>query len=105
MKRNAIIALGVAATLIETAIWHGPLGAADRLAAKAEKAARTTLNHLEMAQVAVRLERGPLRRRLLLSGPADDFQRAQLVQILDDIPGVAGVRWANPPRLPSEGAK
>lgn len=105
MKRNAIIALGVAASLVETAIWHGPLGAAERLAAKIETAARRTLNHLEMTQAGVRLERGPLRRRLLLSGPADDFQRAQLVQILDDIPGVADVRWATPPRLPSEGAK
>ena len=39
-----------------------------------------------------------MRRRLVLSGPADDFQRAQLVQILDDIRGVAGVRWATPPK-------
>ena len=105
MKRNAIIALGLAASLVETAIWHGPLGAADRVAAKIEMAARRVLDRLEMTKVGVRLERGPLRRRLVLSGPADDFQRAQLVQILDDIPGVADVRWANPPRLPSEGTK
>lgn len=102
MKRNAIIALGIAASLVETAIWHGPLGAADRSAAKIETAARRVLDRLEMTQVGARLERAPLRRRLLLSGPADDFQRAQLVQILDDIPGVASVRWANPPRLPPE---
>jgi len=54
--------------------------------------------------VSARLERNPLRRRLVLSGPADDFQRAELVQILADIPGVAGVRWASPP-IPSDRAR
>ena len=104
MNRNAIIALGVVATLVETALWHGPLGASDRLALKVESAARATLDHLEMTKVSARLERNPLRRRLVLSGPADDFQRAELVQILADIPGVADVRWASPP-IPSDGAR
>ena len=34
-----------------------------------------------------------LARRLILSGPADEFQRQELVRILDDIPGVLEVRW------------
>ena len=102
MNRNGIIALGVAAVLVETALWHGPLGAGDRLAAKIETHARATLNHLEMNNVSARLERNPLRRRLVLTGLADDFQRGQLVQILDDIPGVAGVRWASPPKPSNE---
>jgi hypothetical protein len=102
VNRNTIIALGVAAVLAETALWHGPLGAGDRLASKIETRARATLNHLEMTNVSARLERSPLRRRLVLSGPADDFQRAQLVQILDGIPGVVGVRWASPPKPSNE---
>jgi hypothetical protein len=97
VNRSTVIALGVMATLAETTLWHGPLGAGDRLALKIETAARVTLDHLEMTRVSARLERNPLRLRLVLSGPADDFQRAELVQILDDIPGVAGVRWASPP--------
>ena len=97
MNRNTVIALGVVATLVETALWHGPLGAGDRLALKIETAARVTLDHLEMTRVSARLDRNPLRLHLVLSGPADDFQRAELVQILDDIPGVSGVRWASPP--------
>ena len=105
MKRNAILALGLAAVAAETILWHGPLGAADRLAGKIEAAARRNLDHFEMTKVAARIERGPLRRTLLLSGPADDFQRAQLVLLLDDIPGVAGVRWASPPRPPAERGK
>jgi hypothetical protein len=97
VNRNGITALGIAAVLAETALWHGPLGAGDRLAANIETHARATLNHLEMNKVNARLERSPLRRRLVLSGAADDFQRAELIQILDDNPGVSGVRWASPP--------
>jgi hypothetical protein len=104
VKRNAVLALGIAASVAETMIWHGPLGAAERSAARIETTARRVLDRLEMSQVGARLERGPLRRRLVLSGPADDFQRAQLVQILDDIPGVVDVRWASPPRLQTGGA-
>jgi hypothetical protein len=92
---------GAAAALAAAALWSGPLGGGDRFAAKTEKAARATLDHLEMTQVGARLERAPLRRRLVLSGPADDFQRAELVQILDDIHGVRGVRWATPPQRPN----
>lgn len=101
--RKIAFAGGAAAALIAAALWQGPLGGGDRLSSKIETNARATLDHLEMTRVSARLERHPLRRRLVLSGPADDFQRAELVQILDDIPGVAGVRWA-PPR-PSGGGK
>jgi hypothetical protein len=102
--RNVTFAGGAAAALVAAALWSGPLGGGDRLASKIETSARATLNHLEMTGVSARLERNPLRRRLILSGPADDFQRAELVQILDDIPGVAGVRWATPPK-PSDGVR
>ena len=102
--RKIYFGAGAAAALVAALLWSGPLGAGDRLAGRIETAARATLDHLEMTQVNARLERGPLRRRLVLSGPADDFQRGQLVQILDDIHGVAGVRWATPPK-PSNGAK
>ena len=43
--------------------------------------------------IQAHMQRDPLARRLILSGPADDFQRAELVRILDDIPGVLEVRW------------
>lgn len=96
--RKIFVGGGAVAALVAAALWSGPLGGGDRFAERIEKAARATLDHLEMTQVGARLERGPLRRRLVLSGPADDFQRAQLVQILDDIRGVKGVRWAMPPQ-------
>ncbi len=105
MKRNLVIALGVTAVLAETALWHGPLGASERMAGKIERTARMTLEHFEMPLVTARLERSPLRRRLLLSGPADDFQQRELVRMMDEIPGVSEVRWTTPPGLSAEPVK
>jgi hypothetical protein len=100
--RKKYLGSGAAAAVAATLLWSGPLGGADRLTSRVENAARATLDHLEMTRIDARLERRPLRRRLVLSGPADQFQRGQLVQILDDIHGVAGVRWATPPMPPGE---
>jgi len=93
MSRRIIFLAGVAFVLGTTALWHGPLGAGDRLAARAEVIARRTLDYYEFPTVQVHMQRGPLARRLILSGPADEFQRQELVRILDDIPGVLEVRW------------
>jgi len=101
MNRQAIILIGVAATMAFTALWHGPFGAGDRLAAQVEGRARQTLDYYELPMIQARLQRGPLSRKLLLSGPADDFQRAELVRILDETPGVVDVRW-DPGSLPQE---
>lgn len=101
MNRSSIVILGVATTLGSTALWHGPLGAGERLAARAETTARRTLDYYDLPMIQARMERGPLSRRLILSGPADDFQRSELVRILDDVPGVLDVRW-DPASLPQE---
>jgi ABC-type xylose transport system permease subunit len=47
-----------------------------------------------MTRVQAHLHRGPLTRRVLLSGPADDFQRSELVRIIGSLPGVSSVRWS-----------
>jgi hypothetical protein len=101
VNRNSILLLGIAATLGSTALWHGPLGAGERLAVRAETTARRTLDYYDLPMIQARMERGPLSRRLILSGPADDFQRSELVRILDDVPGVLDVRW-DPGSLPQE---
>lgn len=102
MNRRAIVVIGIVATVGFTALWHGPLGAGERLAAKSEASARRTLDYYELPMVQAHLQRGPLARRLILSGPADNFQRSELVRILDEAPGVLEVRW-NPGSLPQEG--
>jgi hypothetical protein len=101
MNRGTIFLIGLAATIAETALWHGPLGAGDRLAARAETTARRTLDYYELPMIQAHMQRSPMARRLVLSGAADDFQRAELVRMLDDIPGVLEVRW-DPASLPQE---
>ena len=102
MRRGAVVLAGIASDVGVTALWHGPFGAGDRLAARAEAAARRQLDRDEMYLVRARMQRGPLARRLILSGPADQFQRAEIARRLDEIPGVLDVRW-DPGSLPQEG--
>jgi hypothetical protein len=102
--RPAIFLIGVAATLAVTAIYHGPMGEGDALAARIEQSARAELDRQEMFLVQARLERGPLRRTLILSGPADDFQREELPNVMATVPGVEAVIW-DPASLPAERAR
>ena len=101
MNRAATFIAGVAATLAFGALWHGPLGAGDRFAIRADKIARATLDYYELPAVSARLERGPLTRRIILSGPADPFQRSELVRSMGQVPGVTDARW-DPASLPQE---
>jgi hypothetical protein len=102
MSKRTILLLGLAATIGFSELWHGPLGAGDKLAAQSEASARRTLDYYELPMIQAHMQRSPLARRLLLSGPADDFQRSELVRILDETPGVLEVRW-DPGSLPQEG--
>lgn len=101
MKRAPTLVLGVAAVIAATWIWHGPLGASDDFAARIEAAARDQLDRDEMLHVQARLARSPLSRRLILSGPADDFQRAEIRRRMQLIPGVGDVIW-DASSLPAE---
>lgn len=101
MNRTLIFLSGAAATIAASALWHGPLGAGERLATRAEKIARATLDYYEMSAVSARLARHPLSRVIILSGPADDFQRSELLRIMGQVPGVNEVRW-DPASLPQE---
>ena len=92
-KRNSMLAAGVAATLAAAALWHGPLGGAGRFATQVERSTRDTLTYFEMTAVTGKLHRGPLTRRIQLSGPADDFQRSELVRIIGNLPGVSTAHW------------
>lgn len=94
-RRRSFVLVGIAAALAGAALWHGPLGAAERLAAKVEGTARFVLEDWEMGHIRARLHRGPLTRRLVLSGRADDFQRTELVRIIGGIPGAGGATWSS----------
>ena len=88
------IAIGVVVAIALAALWHGPAGAADRFTAEVERGIRQTIVYWEIPQVSGHLHRGPLTRRAMLSGPADDFQRSQLAQYVSEVPGVSSASWS-----------
>ena len=92
-RRNLALAGGVAAAIALAALWHGPLGAANRFGAAVELNARQMLDYYEMSEISAHLHHGPLTRRLVLSGKADDFQTSELVRIMSQISGVSSARW------------
>jgi ABC-type branched-subunit amino acid transport system permease subunit len=93
-NRYPLLAIAAAIVIAGAALWHGPLGAADRFTRQVERNARQALDYYEMARVAEHLHRGPLTRELLLSGTADDFQRSELVRLMSQLPGVSAVSWS-----------
>ena len=93
-RRLALVG-GFAFTVAAAGLWHGPMGAALRFTAEVERSARQTLDYYEMTQVTAHLHHAPLTRRLILSGPADDFQSSELVRIMGALPGVSGARWSD----------
>jgi hypothetical protein len=94
-KRHLARAAGVVIALALAALWHGPLGGAERFTTRVERDARATLNFYEMSEVTAHLHRGPLSRHLVLSGPGDDFQRNELVRTMGTLPGVGGAGWSD----------
>jgi len=92
-RRNLALLAGLGAALLFAWAWHGPLEAGQRFAASVERQARETLDAFEMTRVEGRLQRSPLGRTLRLSGPADDFQRSELVRIMGQSPGVSKAAW------------
>lgn len=92
-ERTRALIAGVALSLGLAALWHGPLGAADRFSSQVERMVRLSLDSWEMPTVAGHLDRAPLTRRVQLSGPADDFQRSELARIIETVPGVSKAGW------------
>ena len=84
----AVVAVGAAA------LWHGPIGAANRFTIAVDRSARLTLDYYEMYKVSAQLRRAPLSRTLALTGPADDFQRSELVRVMSALPGVTRATWS-----------
>jgi hypothetical protein len=92
-KRITALGIGVALSLAFAGLWHGPLGAADRLTAHVERHAREALNYYEMSEIGAHLHKGPLTRRLVLTGHADDFQTSELARLMSQLPGVSSASW------------
>ncbi|MEO7277316.1 MAG: hypothetical protein ABIW33_04765 [Sphingomicrobium sp.] len=93
-RRHIVRGGGLVVALALTALWHGPLGAGQRLSSNIEVNTSATLAYYELPAITARLHHSPLTRRVILSGPADDFQRRELPATMDTLPGVASTRWA-----------
>lgn len=102
-RRRRVLGFGLAGALAGAMLWHWPLGAAGRFAAAVERESRVVLVDWEMGAVTARLQRDPLTRRLELSGPADQFQRGELVRLMDLVPGVGGATWSRARAVPLAG--
>lgn len=94
------LAGGIVATLLAAFLWVGPAGAGERFATAVEAEAQQVLVNYEMTQDRARVQRDPLARTVLLSGPADDFQRGELARIMEVVPGVANATWGKSAGLP-----
>lgn len=99
-KRILALALGVILALGLAALWHGPGGAANRFTKSVEQVVREALVNNEIPEVSGHLQRGPLTRRVLLSGPADDFQRREVVKLMNVVPGVESASWSGGTAIP-----
>ncbi|RST29896.1 hypothetical protein HMF7854_02955 [Sphingomonas ginkgonis] len=98
--RSRTLWLGAAGTVAVTLLYHLAIGG-ERVAHDLEARAAAELKANEMPVVHAGIRRSPLRRELVLSGPADDFQRGELVRIMNLIPGVAATSW-DPRSVPVE---
>ncbi|WP_162888167.1 hypothetical protein [Sphingomonas mesophila] len=94
MRPNVAFSIGLAASVASAVLWHGPGGAADRFIGRSEAELAQMLDYFEMRQVSGRVQRDPVARRIVLRGPADDFQRRELVRLSEDIPGIGEARWS-----------
>jgi hypothetical protein len=99
MPKAVKFLIGLAGALLAVWIGHGPLGQGEAFVDGLEAQSKAAIHDVEMDQVHVRFERDPLRRKAILSGQADRFQREGLGQFpglnrrIAAIPGVSGVRW------------
>lgn len=94
-RRSRTLIGGAVAAILAAALWHGPFGAADRFAAQVQSDIRLSVTSWEMPQVTGQLHHGPLTRRVLLSGRADNFQRGELARIIETVPGVSRAGWTD----------
>ena len=101
MNRKAVFWGGVVATLAVAELYHGPLGAADDLQASVMTQVNDLLVRNEMTMIKAEMRQKPLTRTIILSGPADNWQRGELVRRIEQVPGVHKAEW-DPASLPVE---
>jgi hypothetical protein len=93
--------IGLAAALAAGWISHGPLGRGEQFIDRMEADLQAVLGVVNLPGVSGRMQREPLARTAILSGPADQFQREGNGSLpgIDRrvmlIPGMARFEWTN----------
>jgi hypothetical protein len=99
MGRSVKVAIGLIAVLLMGWIYHGPAGRGAAFVDGLEAQARAAVAQTELPGIEVRMNRDPLSRVALLSGPANDLQREGLGSqwgindYVRAVPGIGSVRW------------
>jgi hypothetical protein len=93
--------IGLAAALAAGWISHGPLGRGEQFIDRMEADLQAVLGIVNLPGVGGRMQREPLARTAILSGPADEFQREGVGSLpginrrVMLIPGMARFEWTN----------
>ncbi len=103
MKPFAKFAIGLAASLLVGLLSHGPAGQGAAFIDRLDRGLQAEIARAEIAGVTGQMQREPLARVAILSGPANRFQREGQGSLpgLDErvlaVPGIGRVTWTNPP--------
>ena len=103
MSRMSKFLIGLAAALVVALVAYWPVGMGAAFIDRLEAGAQRRLARAAVPGVTVAMQRAPLARKALLSGPANQFQREGMgslpglnVRVLT-VPGMASIEWTNPP--------
>ncbi len=103
MSRIAKFLVGLAAALVVALVAYWPLGMGQAFVDRLEEGANIMVARAEVPGVTVQMQRSPLARKALLTGPANQFQREGMGSLpginerVLAVPGMSRVEWTNPP--------
>lgn len=103
MSRIAKFLAGLAAALVVALVAYWPLGMGQAFVDRLEEGANIMVARAEVPGVTVQMQRSPLARKALLTGPANQFQREGMGSLpginqrVLAVPGMSRVEWTNPP--------
>lgn len=103
MSRISKFLIGLAAALVVAVVAYWPVGMGAAFIDRLEAGANIMLARAEVPGVTVHMQRSPLARKALLTGPANQFQREGMGSLpginqrVLAVPGMSRVEWTNPP--------
>ena len=103
MSRISKFLIGLAAALVVALVAYWPLGMGAAFIDRLDAGAHIMVARAEVPGITVEMQRSPLARKALLTGPANQFQREGMGSLpginqrVLAVPGMSRVEWTNPP--------